>query len=47
MNTSDSKIYQEKDDEAGASSRGRPKRRSMDAVKEDMKLAGVTEEDAG
>ena len=28
-------------------SRGRPKRRFMDVVKEDMKLVGVREEDTG
>ena len=31
----------------GRRSRGRPKRRFVDAVKEDMKLVGVREEDAG
>ena len=30
----------------GRRSRGRPKRRFMDVVKEDMKLVGVREEDA-
>ncbi len=30
----------------GTRERGRPKRRFMDAVKEDMQAAGVTEEDA-
>ena len=31
--------------EAGRKPRGRPKRRLMDVVKEDMKLFGVREED--
>ena len=31
---------------AGRRSRGRTKRRFMDVVKEDMRLAGVREEDA-
>ena len=30
----------------GRRTRGRPKRRFMDVVKEDMKLVGVTEEEA-